>query len=185
MEKKKIEKWMNIVSKIVLFGGIFAIIASIHSLSTTFHLYSTGSEPGRFNKEINKNVGTVAEIIGIATGALWVVRKIWLEMKKRKWPFTDWIQQLFVLLRKRHIYLGILTLLLSFAHGVYFYLFVDERHQWTMYSGVVAFISLIILALLGWRHEQNKKTKKNQQTKKAHVMFAIIFAILFLVHLNL
>lgn len=184
MDKKKAGKILEILTKIILAAGAIAIIIAIIDVGNTVKLFFSGVKAGRFLKEINKNIGTIGEIIGITTGVLWVSRILWVEMKKRKWPFHEWIQQLYLLLKKNHMFLGWVTLLVSFSHGLYFFLH-QGKHIWIVYSGIAAFLSLVVLALLGWTHQQNRTTKKNRVTKKRHMLMALIFAILFLIHLNI
>ncbi|MDP4163741.1 MAG: hypothetical protein Q8906_15385 [Bacillota bacterium] len=184
MDKKMVEKVLALLTKIILAAGAIAFIIAIIDVGNTLKLLFSGVKAGKSLKEINKNIGTIAEIVGIATGVLWLFRTVWVEMKKRKWPFHDWIQQLYLLLKKNHIFLGCVTLAVSFAHGLYFFLH-QGKHIWVVYSGIATFLSLVVLALLGYNHQQNKTTKKNRVTKKRHMLMALVFAILFLIHLNI
>ncbi|MCM3004947.1 hypothetical protein [Priestia koreensis] len=183
MSKEHAQKTMKVISPLIRIGGIVLLLVAAGMFAVTIYRFGTGAGGIRVLKGLNKNVGTLAEIIGITTGVLWLLRHIWLQMKKRKIPFVEWAQQLYLLLRTHHIFLGIVTLCLGFAHGLYFFIFQTDE-KLTMYTGITTFLALVVLALLGWNHHAKKKTKKNLVTKKQHMIMAIIFGILFLIHLN-
>lgn len=176
---------MKLLSIVIMAAGVIAILIGVIDFGNTLKLFFSGERPAKLFKGINKNVGTIAEITGITAGVLWLLRKVWVEIKKRKLPFSDWIQQFYLVVKKHHIFIGVITLIAAFAHGLYFYLYAGKDDDWLVYSGIATFISLIILALLGWNHQLNKRTKKNVSTKKRHIFLAIVFGILFLIHLNL
>ncbi|MDR7072380.1 hypothetical protein [Fictibacillus barbaricus] len=173
-------KLLNYAIKIIL-----AIIISIGIGMLAITLYHSFKDipVNRFYKGIDKNVGTMAEIVSIGAALLWLFRKIWLELKKRKVSFVEYVQMVFLTLKNFHIYFGITVLILAFSHGLFFLLNpVEEKIR--IYSGIAAFTSLVLLAILGWRHQRSLKTKNALKTKKVHIAFAIIFGVIFLIHIN-
>ncbi|WNB93875.1 hypothetical protein [Bacillus sp. NEB1478] len=153
-------------------------------LTITLYHFFNDVPVNRFYKGIDKNVGTIAEIVSIGAALLWLFRKVWLELKKRNVIFVEYVQMVFLTLKYFHIYFGLTVLILAFAHGLFFLLY-PVRESIRIYSGIAVFSSFIILDLLGWRHQRSIKTKNALKTKKIHVAFAIIFGILLLIHINL
>ncbi|WP_445491274.1 hypothetical protein [Niallia sp. 03133] len=194
MDKKQIVLVMKGINVLIWVAWISSLIFGGLALYTTLKIGSSPLLLGRDGESINKQAGTLAEIIGIATGVLWLLRKAIVYIKNRGSLLKEWIRQLYMVIRKHHISLGLLTLFITFTHGFYFFLitnvntnkgFTVEDTTLNFYSGIAAFISLVILALLGWYHHCKQKTKKNIKSKKMHMIFALVFGVLALIHIYL
>jgi hypothetical protein len=181
----KKDPWlMNLLSYVIWIILVFIILAALGMFITTLYQYINHVPINRFYKGIDKNIGTMAEIVSIGAALLWLIRKIWIELKKRKVIFVEYVQIIFLTLKKFHIYFGVSTLILAGAHGLFFLLF-PVKETLRIYSGIATFSSLVLLALLGWRHQRTQRTKNALKTKKTHIFFAIIFGTLLLLHINI
>ncbi|WP_442599736.1 hypothetical protein [Neobacillus sp. D3-1R] len=184
MDQKIMDKLLKILSYTIKIGGVLLILIGISAFVWTLYIHFYHIQPIKFWEGIYKNIGTLAEIVGIGAGLIWVLRKIWMTVKKQNLSFVEPFKQLYLFFREYHIYLGIILIITAFAHGLYFFLN-PEEDVWNNYTGIAAFLSLIPLSLLGWYHYENKTTKKNKKSKRNHTTFAIIFTVLFLIHWSL
>jgi cytochrome bd-type quinol oxidase subunit 2 len=194
MNKQQIGLAMKAISVLIWIAGTLSFVFGGIALYTALKLIGSHALLDRAGGGINRKAGTLAEIIGIAAGILWLIRTVMVQIKKRDSLLKEWLRQLYMVIRKHHIFLGILTLVLAFTHGLYFFLVRFSgtqmefgRHDTTLnfYSGLAAFTALIVLALLGWNHQNKKKTKQNKPTKRNHMIAALVFGILALSHIYL
>jgi hypothetical protein len=192
VDKNQIAMVMKVVKVLILIGGILFLLFGGYALYTTINLEAGRSNSFRTGNGTNRQAGTFAEIAGIAAAVLWLVRFIMVQIKNKNTPIKEWLRQLYMALKKHHIFLGIITLVVAFIHGLYFFLFRNVKtdmgpreHDTTLnlYSGIVSFVALVVLALLGWYHQSQRKTKQNQPTKKKHMIAALVFGILALIHI--
>lgn len=180
MNKIKVEKLFEALSYVIKIGGGMVIFIGLLAFGWIIYINITGIHPDKLLDEIYEKIGTLAEIVGIGAGFIWILRKTLIQFKKQNISFVEPVRELYLLIRKHHIYFGILLLFTAFVHGLYFFLNPDED-IWNNYTGIAAFLSLIPLTLIGWYHKKNK-TKKNIKTKETHTTIALIFTILFLIH---
>jgi hypothetical protein len=192
LNKNQIGQAMKGISVFILVAGILLLLFGGGALYTTFNLETIKSVTYRTGKGLNKQAGTFAEIVGIASAVFWLIRKVMVKIKKRDNLVKEWCRQLYIVFQKHHIFLGIITLVISFIHGLYFLLFRNvpanmgpRNHDTTLnfYSGIASFFALDVLAFLGWYHHSNRKTKQNVQTKKRHKIAALVFGIIALIHI--
>ncbi|ENQ3105202.1 hypothetical protein ACEOWJ_001168 [Bacillus cereus] len=133
-------------------------------------------------KGLNKNLGSLAEYGAIAAGSLWLFRNIWLFLHKRKVIVAKYTKELYMLLKRYHMFIGYAVFAVSVSHGIYF-LIVGSRHMTLIYSGIFTLIGLIFLVIAGILLDRLKDKKKYVTYRKAHQIVAIIFGIGLLVHL--
>jgi len=133
---------------------------------------------------IYKMLGTIAEFSAIAAGGLWLGRYVLSFMKKRKMNFSKYVQSLFKFLKKYHTLIGWIAFFATTSHGIYFFLQTSDYMN-RIYSGVVAFIILVVLVIFGLVLQKWGKGKKYSFYKKFHQGIAIVFAITLFVHLIL
>jgi hypothetical protein len=192
MNKHQIGQVIKIMNWLLLIAGIVFLLFSAAALFSTLNLEIGKSTSFRTGRGLNKQAGTFAEFAGIGAGVLWLIRKIMINIKTKDSLVKEWLRQLFMVFRKHHIFLGITTLVITLIHGLYFLLFRNVKtdmgprsHDTTFnfYSGVVSFFALAFLALLGWHHQANRKTKQNQPTKKRHIIASLVFGILAIIHI--
>jgi cytochrome bd-type quinol oxidase subunit 2 len=194
MNKQQIGLVIKGISVLIWVAGILSFVFGGIAFYTALKMVGSHALLDRAGGGINRKAGTLAEIIGIAAGVLWLIRTVIVQIKKRDRLLKEWLRKLYMVIRKHHIFLGILTLVLAFTHGLYFFLLrfsgtqmESGRHDTTLnfYSGLAAFAALVVLALLDWNHQNKKKTKQNKSTKKKHMIAALVFGILALIHIYL
>lgn len=85
-------------------------------------------------------------------------------------------------LRKHHILLGWLTVLLSTAHGVY-YLLQYPNKSGEITTGLIAWSALLLLAAIGVVLDYNIASKKKAKSVRLyHFAFAAVFLIAMILH---
>lgn len=132
--------------------------------------------------ELFEKVGTAAEIGAIAAFALWLARLLFLQLKKRKFAFLNWIQLAFKLLREHHTLIGWAAFSGALAHGSYFFLQTNEEWE-SIYSGLATLIGFALLVTFGLILDKWAKGKKYLTYKKVHQAIAIVFGFALGVHL--
>ncbi|NRD78302.1 hypothetical protein HPT25_13095 [Bacillus sp. BRMEA1] len=192
MDKNQIRFVMKGISILILIAGIVFLLFSGYALYQTLNLEAGKSFSFRSAERPNRQAGTFAELASIAAAVYWLIRIVMVKLKNS--PFKEWLRQLYMLLQKHHIFLGVITVVIAFIHGLYFFLFRNtninmgpREHDNTLnfYTGIASFLALDVLAFLGLYHYSQRKTKRNKQSKKQHMIAALVFGILALVHIYL
>ena len=167
----------NLLSKWIRLGGYLLIAAFAGLLILGFIIGETD-----LMSELYKKVGTIAEIGAITAFALWIVRILFLQLKKRKFAFLKWVQLAFKLLREHHTQIGWAAFSAALAHGSYFFLQTNEEWE-SIYSGLATLIGFGILVTFGLILDKRVKGKKYLKYKKIHQAIAIVFGFALGVHL--
>ncbi|MGV2939815.1 hypothetical protein AB5I83_09510 [Mesobacillus sp. LC4] len=167
----------NALSKWIKFGGytVIAIFAGLFILG-----FMTGETD--LMSELLEKGGTIAEIGAITAFALWIVRLLFLQLKKRNFVFVKWIQLAFKLLREHHTLIGWAAFSAALAHGSYFFLQTNEEWE-SIYSGLATLIGFAFLVIFGLTLDKWVKGKKYLTYKKIHQAIAIVFGLALGVHL--
>jgi len=193
MNKNQIGQVMKGIKVLILIAVILILLFGGDALYTTLNLLAGKSVSFKTGEELNRQAGTFAEIVGIASAVIWLLRIIMINIKKKDTSLKEWFRQLYLVFQKYHLILGIITLVIAFIHGLYFLLFRNVKthmgppggHDNTLnfYSGIVSFFALCVLALLGWYHQTKRKTKQTLPTKRKHKIAALVFGLLALIHI--
>lgn len=170
MSKDALSKWIKLGGYIITasFAGLLVLGFVIGETDLMSDLY--------------KKVGTIAEIGAITAFALWIVRLLFLQLKKRKFAFLKWVQLAFKLLREHHTLIGWAAFSGALAHGSYFFLQTNEEWE-SIYSGLATLIGFAFLVTFGLILDKRVKGKKYLTYKKIHQAIAIVFGIALGVHL--
>ncbi len=118
MNKQQIGLVIKGISVLIWIAEILSLVVGGIALFTALKLVGSHALLDRVSGGINRKAGTLAEIIGIAAGVLWLIRTVLVQIKKRDSQLKEWLRQLYMVIRKHHIFLGILTLVLA-LHMVY------------------------------------------------------------------
>lgn len=179
--RREKEEWSgmskNALSKWIQFGGytVIAIFAGMFVLG-----FMTGETD--LMSELFEKGGTIAEIGAITAFALWIVRLLFLQLKKRKFVFVKWTQMAFKLLREHHTLIGWAAFSAALAHGSYFFLQTNEEWE-SIYSGLATLIGFGVLVSFGLFLDKRAKGKKYLTFKKIHQAIAIVFGFALGIHL--
>ncbi|NKE06758.1 hypothetical protein [Mesobacillus selenatarsenatis] len=167
----------NALSKWIKFGGyiVIAIFTGLFILG-----FMTGETD--LMSELFEKGGTIAEIGAITAFALWMVRLLFLQLKKRNFVFVNWVQLAFKLLREHHTLIGWAAFSAALAHGSYFFLQTNEEWE-SIYSGLATLIGFAFLVIFGLTLDKWAKGKKYLTYKKIHQAIAIVFGLALGVHL--
>jgi hypothetical protein len=168
----------------ILSHHIFQLVvkvigALVIALSITMIVLELLTGQNEAYKEIYKSLGSLAEYSAIAGGSVWLVRHVFTRFKN-KWQ-ND-IRELFLFLRKYHTFFGWMTLFLVVSHGSYF-LFSHVDKIGRVYSGIGAFVSLILVITAGYVLQTFGKGKNIKSYKKVHQITALLFGISLVIHL--
>jgi hypothetical protein len=198
MDHKKLFPLMNSLSRIVQIVGFLLIAVSLISLY--FTLTNSWSSvvrhfpslfPHQDLKGAIKQLGSFGEYTVIGTAAYWLCKTLLVQMKKKNSPLTDgWlprmssiVQKAMLFFKKQHQFLGWVTVMVASGHGLYFILFPDKKLKF-FYTGIAALIGLILAAGVGIVFDQlMKRNKAVKAGRRYHFAAAVLFAVLFLVHL--
>lgn len=159
------------------FGLLFALLA-LYTIVQYYQQTISITERGLSNKN-----GILAICIGGAALAIWVARKVYVEMKKRQHPNYELTRQAVMFLRANHILFGWLALVTATAHGIY-YLVVKTDRAFEVYTGWFAWGTLCVLTAMGiWFDKRLTEKKKIKNIKLYHIGLAFLFAAGALLHL--
>lgn len=173
---------VNVLHRITRIAGYAALIVAIGSIVYFWgHTQAQSWHHSRV-RELSNLYGAGAMAAGFAAVAVWVSRKVYIEVKKRKIPDFELTRATLLYLRKHHMLLGWITLAVAAAHGVY-YLLLWPFRWFEVITGVVALGILALLVPIGLR--LNAKIKAKQKSKRNHALhftIAIVFIIAMVVH---
>lgn len=167
--------------------NVSAIIWIFKSLAITFSilwisliLLNSSILPAGMLYEVAEKLGTITEFTVFAAAGLWVVRNIWLQMKKRNISYVDFVKEIFYILKKHHIFLGVVAVIAAFGHGIFFML--HDTAQIRFYTGLGALIGINLVVFAGLLYRMIGK-KQVKLYRKLHIFMVILFAVSLLIHL--
>lgn len=134
-------------------------------------------------KWLNKKLGSFGEYGAILAASLWILRHIWLFLKKKNIIGFKLMKDVYLFIKKFHVLIGYTVLAVSITHGIYF-LLKGSRHLLIFYSGIFSLFILIILGIVGFLLQKHNKKTNLILYRKAHQIIAIIFGIGVLIHLT-
>ena len=123
-------------------------------------------------------IGDFVLILALFSFSLWYINRF-LRKKKDRLVFAG-----LQLVKKYHIYLGLIVWLLISVHGFYFLFVSDLRHSpdhvhhmsHSIRTGIVAYILLTLLIVLGlWLKISPRKIMKTFHTINANVLLFIVY----------
>jgi hypothetical protein len=160
---------------IILVSTLFFIVFLTHSNSRRAFGFSQAL--------MSNGTGIVA--LGLAIGAvsIWVARRLYVEMKKRKIPYYDIPRHVLLFLREHHMFIGWLTLITATAHAVYYLLRIPHKMDRGL-TGLTAWMLLAILASLGYWFQRGLQRKQHlKQVRTLHVVIAVVFLFVLILHI--
>ncbi|WP_242296243.1 MULTISPECIES: hypothetical protein [unclassified Bacillus cereus group] len=175
MEKVLRNKYIHLYVKII---GITIIFCSIALLFINV-IYGNVLNM----KWLNKKLGSFGEYGAILAALLWILRHIWLFLKKKNIIGFKLMKDVYLFIKKFHVLIGYTVLAVSITHGIYF-LLKGSRHLLIFYSGIFSLFILIILGIVGFLLQKHNKKTNLILYRKAHQIIAIIFGIGVLIHLT-
>ncbi|MDP7989287.1 hypothetical protein Q9B79_05650 [Bacillus sp. MHSD_36] len=175
MEKILRNKYIHLYVKII---GITIIFCSIVLLFINV-IYGNVLNM----KWLNKKLGSFGEYGAILAASLWILRHIWLFLKKKNIIGFKLMKNVYLFIKKFHVLIGYTVLAVSITHGIYF-LLKGSRHLLIFYSGIFSLFILIILGIVGFLLQKHNKKTNLILYRKAHQIIAIIFGIGLLIHLT-
>jgi hypothetical protein len=198
MNGRKMELPLYVLTVLLRIIGVVLSVLSLASLALTF----TNSWPSVIEQfpsyfrhgEVKPAVlqlGNFAEFTVIGAAGFWISKKLLGQLRTRKLPIADfWIKRisglllkLIAFLKHNHRFLGWITVLLASGHGAYFLIFPDKKVKY-FYTGLGALIGLVIVAAVGIMFDYwMKKKKRVKAGRRYHFAAAVLFGILFLIHL--
>ena len=156
------------------------VLVFLLALYTMAEYYLSGAQGLR---GISNNNGVLAAVLGGAALGIWLVRKLYVEMKKRGQTDFSLHRQAIQFFRSNHILFGWLTLFTTTAHGLY-YLFVKSDKAFAIYTGWTCWVALCGLTVLGiWFEKRLDEHKKTKQVRLYHIGLAFLFAGSAVLHL--
>ncbi|MBT2693646.1 hypothetical protein [Bacillus sp. ISL-55] len=166
-----------VISKWIRFGGysVLAVCAALLFLGLVIGETDLMSE-------FYEKIGTIAEIGAITAFSLWIIRLLFLQLKKRDFVLLKWIQLAFKLLREHHTLIGWAAFSAALAHGSYFFLQTNEEWE-SIYSGLATLIGFGVLASFGLFLDKRARGKKYLAYKKIHQAISIVFGVALGIHL--
>lgn len=161
---------------------ILAIIIGVLLVGYSFYSHSTGTPPERpaggagmppheheEGLELFKTMGTIAVILG-------GISFMWLRFKKKLASPSVPVKKLGRFLYRIHQLTGWAALVLILVHGTYYLL--QQKKIEDIYTGLAAFLFLLLLAVYGL---MIRKTKK-PALKKVHFTLSVAWIPFLLVH---
>jgi hypothetical protein len=128
----------------------------------------------------------IAVLVTLLSLGLWASRHLYIELKKRRVPsLPELVRPVFLLLRKTHPIWGWIILAAATIHALYYFLPMEYFNR-RMLTGIIAWIILFLLFLLGLRFQSilSRKLRK-KYIRSPHVLAAAAFIIAMGVHVFL
>ncbi len=171
-------KFMHIL--IYTLGYLFAGISIV---AIPFYYLYINNANYRFMLRGSSNLlGNIALGASIAAVGIWVIRKIYLEIKKREIKDYNITKQSALFLRKHHILIGWVVIFASTAHGIYFLLNYPNRQN-EIYTGLFIWLALVFLAGIGAFFDFKLKDKrKHKKIRIYHITFSVLFLLGLIIH---
>jgi len=127
-------------------------------------------------------LGALSLLVAFATISIWIVRRIYIEIKKRNIPDFNIAKTTLLILKKHHVLLGWATLLTATAHGLFYILHYPNRSD-RIYTGLLAWTALILLMVFGtWLDYRLTVRVRAKQIRMYHVALASLFMITMIIH---
>ncbi|MED0987281.1 hypothetical protein [Bacillus paramycoides] len=174
MDKILRNKYVHMYVKII---GITIIICSVALLFINV-LYGNVLNV----KGLNKKLGSFGEYGAILAASLWLLRQIWLFLKKKNMYGFKIIKELYLFIKQFHVLIGYAVIAVATTHGIYF-LIKGSRHIILIYSGIFSLLALIALGIAGFVLQKSNQKTKLKMYRKVHQFIAVIFGIGLLIHL--
>ncbi|UOF92471.1 hypothetical protein LSG31_10095 [Fodinisporobacter ferrooxydans] len=173
---------MKLLHRFVTIGGfVLGLLSFVATIG--FYKFADAQNPFLYPfRGISNLFGGLSVAVGVAAVSIWILRKLYVEIKKRKIPDFELTRAALLFLRKHHILLGWLTIVTAGAHGIY-YMLQYPNQAFRIYTGLVAWILLVILAGLGaFLNYKLRDKQKSKTTRLYHIVFAIFFLAGMVIH---
>lgn len=136
-----------------------------------------------------KSIGTLiskpAEFGLFAALGYWVFRELVVRLKGKLGFLTSLIRSLMLFLKRNHTFIGWFILIVAISHGAFF-LFIAKHSMKDLITGLGALLGLAFVSVIGMVFNTAKRKKQSiESPRKWHFSAAILFVVLFLVHLYL
>ncbi len=152
------------------------------SLLLTVLFYAHSGQIGFQDRGLSNQLGAWSVLAACLAVGIWVSRKMYIQVKKRKVPDFDLAKQTLLYLRKHHILLGWATIATASAHGIYYLLLYPNRRG-EIYTGLIAWLALAMLIGLGvWLDYRLAAKKSPKQVRMYHITLAVIFILAMFLH---
>jgi hypothetical protein len=128
----------------------------------------------------------IAVFVTVLSLGLWASRHLYIELKKRRVPsLPELVRPIFLLLRKTHPVWGWIILAAATVHALYYFLPLQYFNR-RMLTGIIAWIILLLLFILGLRFQSilSRKLRK-KYVRSPHVLAAAFFIIAMGIHIFL
>ena len=191
-------KWMLFVRKspltvlLRLFLGLIMLLTTVALFITLTDSWSkvlTEWQPSLESERRLKSVGTLiakpAEFGLYAAAGYWVLRELIVRLKGKLGFITSLIRTLMLFLKRNHTFIGWFVLAAAASHGAFF-LLIAKHSMKDLITGLGALLGLVAVSVIGIVFNSKKNKKRSiESPRKWHFSAAIVFVVLFLVHLYL
>lgn len=191
-------KWMLFVRKSPL-TVLLRVFLAVVMLLTTAALFITLTDswskvlpewqPGLASERRLKSAGTLiakpAEFGLYAAAGYWLLRELIVRLKGKLGFTASLIRTLMLFLKRNHTFIGWFVLAAAASHGAFF-LLIAKHSMKDLITGLGALIGLVVVSVIGIIFNSKKNKKRSiESPRKWHFSAAIVFVVLFLVHLYL
>lgn len=160
---------------LIFFSVVFAVLF----YGSSQRIFSLGLPI----QAVSNGLGALSVAAGSAAIGIWVARKLYIEIKKRKIPDFQLTRTALLFLRRHHILLGWTTLLVATSHGIYYLMNYPNRAV-NIFTGLFAWLMLALLVSLGsWLDYKLKAKQKMKKVRLYHMAIAFIFIAGMVIHI--
>ncbi|BBH22659.1 hypothetical protein Back11_40040 [Paenibacillus baekrokdamisoli] len=190
-------RWIQAVRKYPL-TALLRVFLTVLMIMTTLALFVTLTNSWskvltqwpnlgtvRRMKEIGTLISKPAEFGLYAAMGYWVLRELMIVLKGKPSVVFPLLRSVMLFLKRNHTFIGWFILLVAVSHGAFF-LFAAKHSLKDLITGLGALTGLVIVSVIGMvfaSRKQKKVTTTSQ--RKWHFSAAILFVVLFLIHLYL
>ncbi|QYR21183.1 hypothetical protein KZ483_26365 [Paenibacillus sp. sptzw28] len=158
------------------------------TLSDSWSRVLAGSQSPGFQRSL-KDIGTLiakpAEFGIFGAAGYWVLRELIGRLKSKPAFLLPLLRSVMLFLKRNHTFIGWFILIVAVSHGCFF-LFIDQHSTKDLITGLSAFTGLAIVSGLGIYYSRARKKKiQSAIHRKWHFAAAVMFIVLFLIHLYL
>jgi hypothetical protein len=167
---------LNIISWLIWFTSILLLNASAYYIVIDGLYKNQTHALGQNLEGMSNTMGTFSFLWGLAAVFILFSKHLFQRLHKKPGNEREVVRRILLLVKDHHNLFGWVTLIAASAHGIYF-LFHTPNSWFEFYSGVAAWIALVLLAISGmWMINVVKIPKRAKAIRVSHIALTIGYA---------
>jgi hypothetical protein len=167
---------LNIISWLIWGTSIILLCASAFFMAVDGLDYNQTFALGQNLEGMSNTMGSFSFLWGLAAVFILFSKRLFQSLQKKPGNEREVVHRILLLAKDHHNLFGWVTLTAATAHGIYF-LFHSPGSWFEFFSGVAAWIALVLLAISGiWMNNVVKTPKRAKVTRVSHIALTVGYA---------